>query len=60
VQVFPVVFPDSPYANALGMMAAWGLSNIAGVLFHRYVETVASDALARSAPKISSSTMRSD
>ncbi len=28
-----------PVLNALGMVAAWLLSNAAGALFHRYVES---------------------
>ncbi|WP_454742646.1 acyltransferase family protein [Cupriavidus necator] len=30
--------PGQPALNALGMVAAWMLSNVAGALFHRYVE----------------------
>lgn len=31
--------PGQPVLNALGMVAAWGLSNVAGVLFYRYIES---------------------
>ncbi|WP_029043690.1 acyltransferase [Cupriavidus sp. WS] len=31
--------PQQPVLNALGMVAAWLLSNVAGTLFHRYVES---------------------
>ncbi|AGW94233.1 acyltransferase [Cupriavidus sp. DF5525] len=31
--------PGQPVLNALGMAAAWILSNVAGALFHRYVES---------------------
>lgn len=32
--------PGQPVLNALGMAAAWVASNVAGALFHRYVESV--------------------
>ncbi len=35
---FGRAFPADPAANALGMLLAWGLSLLAGALFHRYVE----------------------
>lgn len=35
---FGRVFPADPVTNALGMLLAWSLSLLAGVLFHRYVE----------------------
>jgi peptidoglycan/LPS O-acetylase OafA/YrhL len=31
--------PGRPVLNALGMVTAWGLSNVAGALFYRYVES---------------------
>jgi peptidoglycan/LPS O-acetylase OafA/YrhL len=31
--------PGQPVLNALGMAAAWGLSNVAGALFYRFVES---------------------
>ncbi|WP_354684353.1 acyltransferase [Cupriavidus necator] len=31
--------PGQPVLNALGMVAAWMLSNVAGALFYRYVES---------------------
>ncbi len=39
--------PAHPMANALGMLLAWGLSLLAGALFHRYVERPAVIRLAR-------------
>jgi peptidoglycan/LPS O-acetylase OafA/YrhL len=35
---FGQAFPADPVANALGMLLAWCLSLLAGVLFHRYIE----------------------
>ena len=32
------LWPDSPEMNALGMLAAWGLSLAAGSAMHRAVE----------------------
>lgn len=31
--------PGQPWWNALGMAVAWGASNVAGAVFHRYVES---------------------
>lgn len=31
--------PGRPVLNALGMVVAWGLSNVAGALFYRFVES---------------------
>jgi peptidoglycan/LPS O-acetylase OafA/YrhL len=31
--------PGQPMINALGMLAAWLFSNVAGALFHRYIES---------------------
>ncbi|MGO4813872.1 acyltransferase family protein [Cupriavidus sp. 2MCAB6] len=33
------VAPNRPLLNALGMILAWLLSNVAGTVFHRYVES---------------------
>jgi len=39
--------PGRPVINALGMLAAWVLSNVAGALFHRYVESASLPASLR-------------
>lgn len=44
---FGRAFPADPAANALGLLVAWGLSLLAGALFHRHVETPAGALLGR-------------
>lgn len=44
---FGRAFPADPAANALGLLLAWGLSLLAGVLFHRHVEKPAGIWLGR-------------
>ena len=48
---FGRAFPAEPAANAFGLLLAWGLSLMAGALFHRYVEAPAERWLGRRAKR---------
>ncbi|MCC6658963.1 MAG: acyltransferase, partial [Rhodocyclaceae bacterium] len=53
--IFGSVFPGDPAANAFGLFLAWGLSLMAGALFHRYVEAPAGRWLGCRAKRASAS-----